>query len=179
MRAYIEERQAIIESERICTLKEIQEFRSKVLRGEEKGMFGLDVDIPDRLKAANDLEKALRSKEEQDRKREEEEKARSAKVYHMDLDMVPDPFHAAIRDIRNRKHAEYIFKGGRGSTKSSTIAMMIVELLKNNKDMHAVVCRKVGNTIKDSVFANGKWAILKQGLEGVFTSIKAPYEITI
>ena len=150
-----------------------------MLRGEEKGMFGLDVDIPDRLKAANDLEKALRIKEEQDRKREEEEKARSAKVYHMDLDMVPDPFHAAIRDIRNRKHAEYIFKGGRGSTKSSTIAMMIVELLKNNKDMHAVVCRKVGNTIKDSVFAKVKWAIQKQGLEGEFTSIKSPYEITI
>lgn len=149
------------------------------MRGEEKGMFGLDVDIPDRLKAANDLEKALRIKEEQDRKREEEEKARSAKVYHMDLDMVPDPFHAAIRDIRNRKHAEYIFKGGRGSTKSSTIAMMIVELLKNNKEMHAVVCRKVGNTIKDSVFAKVKWAIQKQGLEGEFTSIKSPYEITI
>ena len=142
-------------------------------------MFGLDVDIPDRLKAANDLEKALRIKEEQDKKREEEEKARNAKVYHMDLDMVPDPFHAAIRDIRNRKHAEYIFKGGRGSTKSSTIAMMVVELLKNNKDMHAVVCRKVGNTIKDSVFAKVKWAIQKQGLEGEFTSIKSPYEITI
>lgn len=177
--AYIAERQGEIDSIRICTLKEIQEFRSKVLRGEEKGMFGLGVDTSDRLKAASDLEKALRIKAAEDEKKAAEEAARNAKTYHLDLDMIPDPFHAAIRDIRNQRHAEYVFKGGRGSTKSSTISMMIVELLKNNKEMHALVCRKVSNTIKDSVFAKIRWAIEKQGLEAEFQAIKSPFEITI
>ena len=34
--AYIAERQKEIESSRICDLNEIQEFRSRVMRGEEK-----------------------------------------------------------------------------------------------------------------------------------------------
>lgn len=57
--AYIAKRQQEIESERLCTLKEIQEFRSRVIRGEEKDAFGLDIEISDRLSACNQLEKAL------------------------------------------------------------------------------------------------------------------------
>ena len=57
--AYIADRQTEIESERIGTLKEIQEFRTRVLRGEEKDQFGLDASLADRQKAASDLEKAL------------------------------------------------------------------------------------------------------------------------
>ena len=85
----------------------------------------------------------------------------------MDLYNVPDVFHSAIRDIRDKKHLEYVFKGGRGSTKSSTVAMMIVELLRNHHDIHAVVCRKVGNTIKDSVYNK-----IKNGVTFVINKIK-------
>ena len=177
--AYIAERQGKIDSTRLMTLEDIQAFRARVIRGEEKDAFGLDPALSDRLKAANDLEKALKIKEAQDEKKAAEEAARNAKPYHLDLDIIPDNFHWAIRDIRGHKHLEYVFAGGRGSTKSSTIANIIVELLKNHHDVHAVVCRQVGVTIKDSVYAKIKWAIGKQEIEEEFDSKLSPLEITL
>lgn len=177
--AYIAERQGQIEATRLMTLEDIQEFRARVIRGEEKDAFDMDVSVTDKLKAANDLEKALKIKEEVEEKKRLAEEALKRKTYHMDLYNVPDVFHSAIRDIRDKKHLEYVFKGGRGSTKSSTVAMMIVELLRNHHDIHAVVCRKVGNTIKDSVYNKIKWAIGKQEFTEEFDSKLSPLEITL
>ena len=177
--AYLAQIQNKIDSERIATLQEIQEFRSRVIRGEERDSFGMEIGVSDRLNAANHLEKALNIKALEEEKQKALEEARKARTYHMDLDNIPDAFHSVIRDIRNRKHLEYVFKGGRGSTKSSTVAMMIVELLKNNHDIHAVVCRKVGNTIKDSVYSKIKWAIGKQEVSEEFDAKKSPLEITL
>ena len=44
--------------------------------------------------------------------------------------------------------------------------------------MHALVLRKVGNTIKDSVYAQFKWAISKQKLDKDFRFKASPFEIT-
>lgn len=99
-------------------------------------------------------------------------------TYHLDLDMVADTFHPVIRSIRNREYLEYTLKGGRGSTKSSCFAMTIPELIKNNPEVHALVLRKVGNTLKDSVYAKIKWAINEQGLRDEFRFGKNPLEIT-
>ena len=176
---YIAERQGQIEATRLMTLEDIQAFRARVIRGEEKDAFDMDVSVTDKLKAANDLEKALKIKEEVEEKKRLAEEALKRKTYHMDLYNVPDVFHSAIRDIRDKKHLEYVFKGGRGSTKSSTVAMMIVELLRNHHDIHAVVCRKVGNTIKDSVYNKIKWAIGKQEFTEEFDSKLSPLEITL
>ena len=51
--------------------------------------------------------------------------------------------------------------------------------MKNNHDIHAVVCRKVGNTIKDSVYNKIKWAIGKQEFTEEFDSKLSPMEITL
>ncbi len=180
--SYIAERQDAIEKQEgrdIMSLADIQERRSKIAKGEIKDSIGFTADFSDQLKAMNDLEKALRIKEKEEEKKRMAEEALKAKTYHMDLDMIPDNFHWAIRDIRNRKHQEYIFRGGRGSTKSSSIAMMIVELIRNNHDIHACVCRQVGNTIKDSVYAKIKWAIGKQEFTEEFDAKKSPMEITL
>lgn len=177
--SYIAERQKKVDDANILTLADIQQFRSRVIRGEEKDAFGLDVGMSDRLNAAKQLESALKIKEEQEEKEQRAKEALMRKTYHLDLNDVPDSFHAAIRDIRNERHQEYVFKGGRGSTKSSTIAMIIIELLRNNHDIHAVVCRKVGNTIKDSVYAKLKWAIGKQEFTEEFDALKSPLEITL
>jgi PBSX family phage terminase large subunit len=176
--AYIAERMKTIESDRILSLKDIQEFRSRVVKGEEKDQFEIEAALADRLKAANDLEKALLIKEQEEEKRRLEESARNAGIYHMDLDIIADNFHPVIRDIRNGKHSEYDFPGGRGSTKSSAISCTVIELIKNNPTMHALVMRKVGNTIKDSVYAQIKWAIQKMGLEDEFRCKTSPIEIT-
>ncbi len=130
-------------------------------------------------RAFSNVSSLLQREEEKQEQEEKERLARMHEIYHMDLDMVPDAFHSTIRDIRRERHREYVFKGGRGSTKSSTIAQTIVELLKNNHDIHALACRKVGNTIKDSVYAKIKWAIAKQHLEADFEYFKSPVEIVL
>jgi PBSX family phage terminase large subunit len=179
---YIAEKQSLIEKQKgtdIMSLAEIQQRRSMIARGELTDSFGFAPDFSDQLKSMNDLEKALKIKQEQEEKKAAEEAARNAKPYHMDLYNIPDCFHRAIRDIRDKEHLEYVFKGGRGSTKSTTVGMTIVELMKNNHDIHAVVCRKVGNTIKDSVYNKIKWAIGKQEFTEEFDSKLSPMEITL
>lgn len=119
---------------------------------------------------------------EEEAKREKEEAARKAiesKTYHLDLDMIPDAFHPAFRSIRNHTHQEFVFEGGRGSTKSSDFAMIIPELLKNYHNVHAIVVRKVGNTIKDSVYNKLKWAFGMQEISEEFDSKLSPLEITL
>jgi PBSX family phage terminase large subunit len=180
--SYIAAKQSLIEKQKgtdIMSLAEIQQRRSMIARGELTDSFGFAPDFSDQLKSMNDLEKALKIKQEQEEKKAAEEAARNAKEYHMDLYNIPDCFHWAIRDIRNKRHLEYVFKGGRGSTKSTTVGMTIVELMKNNHDIHAVVCRKVGNTIKDSVYNKIKWAIGKQEFTEEFDSKLSPMEITL
>ena len=178
--SYIAERQSEIEKKAkrdIMSLTEIQERRSKLAKGELKDDFGFSPDFSDQLKAMNDLEKALTIKEEKEAEKKALEDARKAGTYHIDLDVVADVFHPMIRDIRNGKHSEYVLPGGRGSTKSSGISLIIPELIKNNPSMHALVLRKVGNTIKDSVYAQMKWAISTLGLEQEFQFKKSPFEI--
>ena len=180
--SYIAEKQSLIEKQKgtdIMSLAEIQQRRSMIARGELTDSFGFAPDFSDQLKSMNDLEKALKIKQEQEEKKAAEEASRNAKEYHMDLYNIPDCFHWAIRDIRDKEHLEYVFKGGRGSTKSTTVGMTIVELMKNNHDIHAVVCRKVGNTIKDSVYNKIKWAIGKQEFTEEFDSKLSPMEITL
>ena len=81
IKEYIACRQQEIDSQRICSLKEIQEFRSRVVRGEEKDQFELDAALTERLKAANDLEKALKIKEEEEERHRIAEAARNAGIW--------------------------------------------------------------------------------------------------
>ncbi len=160
------------------SLAEIQQRRSMIARGELTDSFGFAPDFSDQLKSMNDLEKTLAIKEAREEQQKAEEKARLQGEYHIDLNIVPDVFHKMIRDIRAKKHSEYILPGGRGSMKSSTISLIIPELLKNNPNMHALILRKVGNTIKDSVYAQMKWAIDKLDLNEEFVCKVSPMEIT-
>ena len=81
-------------------------------------------------------------------------------------------------DILEKGHTEYVEKGGRGSTKSSFISLEIPSLLINNPQMHAVCCRKVGNTLRDSVYSQILWAIEALGLSSEFEARVSPLEIT-
>jgi PBSX family phage terminase large subunit len=178
---YIAKKTALLEKKNgtdDISLADIQAFRVRIMKGEEKDAFGLDAVLQDRMKAADSLEKTLRIKEEVEAKKKAAEEALLAKEYHLDLDNIPDVYHPTIRDIRGHKHLEYSFPSGRGTTKSSTIPQIIIELMKNNHTIHAVAVRKVGNTLKDSVYAKFKWAISKMELEDQFECKLSPLEIT-
>lgn len=77
-------------------------------------------------------------------------------------------YRKVFMDIMKHKHTTYVFAGGRGSTKSSFAAIMIVLLIMNFPKVHAVCFRKIGNTIQKSVYAQITWAIYTLGVESLF-----------
>lgn len=77
-------------------------------------------------------------------------------------------FFPVLDDIFNHRHSRYIFPGGRGSTKSSFIAVAIVMLITIYHNIHAVCFRKIANTIQTSIFPQVVWAIYQLGLEDYF-----------
>lgn len=82
------------------------------------------------------------------------------------------------QDIKQHGHTYYWLEGGRGSTKSSDISIEIPPLIIKNPDCHAVVLRKVGNTIKNSVYPQMQWGIDALGLTDKFRFKTSPHEIT-
>ncbi|WP_234988241.1 PBSX family phage terminase large subunit [Schwartzia succinivorans] len=92
-------------------------------------------------------------------------------------DVVARQFISVHRDVQEHNHTYYWLKGGRGSTKSSFISIEIPFLMLKNPMCHAVVLRKVGNTVKNSVFPQLQWGIDSLGLSGKFKSKTSPHEI--
>ena len=71
-----------------------------------------------------------------------------------------------------------VCKGGRGSTKSSFVGIALVILLLQHPQCHAVVLRKIANTLRNSVYAQIQWAIGALGLQDMFRCTVSPMEIT-
>ena len=75
-----------------------------------------------------------------------------------------------------------ILYGGRNSFKSSVIALKLVDMMMReirvNHKANIVVIRKVGNTIRDSVYQKIQWALKKYGLIGRFNTTVSPFKIT-
>ena len=88
-------------------------------------------------------------------------------------------FYNVAHDVFHHGHTHYDFSGGRGSLKSSTISILVVLLImqEQNKDIHALVLRKVANTIRDSVFAQYIWAIGELGAAAYWESKVSPMEL--
>ena len=87
-----------------------------------------------------------------------------------------------FKDVWKGKKAFNILKGGRNSFKSSVIALLLVSLLIpyliRGKKANIVVIRKVGNTIRDSVFNKIQWALKKFFLLNKFDTTVSPFKIT-
>lgn len=103
-----------------------------------------------------------------------ESKADTAK-YELPARVIGKAFVDINRQIN--PNISYTFKGGRGGLKSSYVALKIVELIKNNPIMHACITRQVAGTLKDSVYAQMKWAINELGLLEEFDFKVSPLEI--
>lgn len=92
--------------------------------------------------------------------------------------LIAPTFAPVVFDIADGNYSEFVFPGGRGSTKSSFISLQIIDLLEKNPEMHACALRQVSNTLKDSVYNQILWAISALGLDSEYTAIKSPLEIT-
>lgn len=78
---------------------------------------------------------------------------------------------------KNNEYTHFWLKGGRSSAKSSFISLAIVLLLILDPDANAICFRKVGDTIRNSVYEQIKWAIEMLGLGDYFRYLVAPLEI--
>lgn len=80
-------------------------------------------------------------------------------------------------DCKARRHSEYWLKGGRGSTKSTWAAIVIVLGIIRDPEANALIFRRVGATLMDSVYANIMWVIGELGCAHLFRYLKAPMQI--
>ena len=88
-------------------------------------------------------------------------------------------FYGVARDVIQHNHTHYDFSGGRGSLKSSTVSILVPLLLmqEQNRNCHALVLRKVANTIRDSVYAQYIWAIGELGVAAYWEAKVSPMEL--
>lgn len=98
-------------------------------------------------------------------------------------DLIADVYEPVMQDILDEKHSEYWLKGGRSSLKSSFISLQIaygiIADACADAQANAIIYRRVGNTIKDSVYAQMIWAINALGWSSAFEYRKSPYEIIL
>ncbi|MBR6982122.1 MAG: PBSX family phage terminase large subunit [Ruminococcus sp.] len=92
-------------------------------------------------------------------------------------DLIAPSFWDVYDDLQAGTHIEYWEKGGRGSCKSSFISIAIIVGMLQDRLANAIVYRQVGNTLKDSVYAQMIWAIGMLGIESICKFRSSPYEI--
>lgn len=113
-----------------------------------------------------------------EKKKLEPEKPSENSYIGIPADFVAAPFAPLLPDIRAGKHSEYILPGGRGSGKSSFVGLAVTDLIMKNPMLHACVLRQVEKTMRDSVYAQIRWAISALKLDEEFTATRSPLEIT-
>lgn len=95
-------------------------------------------------------------------------------------DLIPHNFDDVIIDVLEHRHTHYIFKGGRGSCKSSfvSIAIILLMTIPENRDKHCIIFRKTANTLRDSVYSQMQFAISALRLDADFKCTVSPMKIT-
>lgn len=92
-------------------------------------------------------------------------------------EMLAPVFYDFAKDVMRHGHTHYDIRGGRGSLKSSTVSLLVPQLLIANPNTHALVLRKVANTLRDSVLNQYMWAIAELGMAGLWYAKVSPMEI--
>lgn len=93
-------------------------------------------------------------------------------------DLIAPSFYKVHWEIKEHSHTHYWLKGGRGSTKSSFVSIEIIKGIMEDSEANAVAIRKIGNTIKDSVFNQLVWAIEQLGVSHLWNVPEAKLELT-
>lgn len=91
--------------------------------------------------------------------------------------LIGDAWHELAHDVFEHGHTHYDLSGGRGSLKSSTVSLLVPILIMKNPEYHALVLRKVANTMRDSVYAQYIWAIGELGVARYWNARSSPLEL--
>lgn len=91
--------------------------------------------------------------------------------------LIAPSFYALHVDVKKKLHSEYWLMGGRGSTKSSFIAVEIILGIIRTQDANAIVYRRVAATLRESVYEQLITAVDWLGLRDYFQFRVSPLEI--
>ena len=89
-------------------------------------------------------------------------------------ELIAPSFDNLFYDVQEHRYTHYWLAGGRGSTKSSFASLCVPLMLLQNPRCHAVVLRKVANTLRNSVYHQVEWAIDVLGLSDAFAARVSP-----
>ena len=89
-------------------------------------------------------------------------------------ELIAPSFDGLFFDVQGHRYTHYWLAGGRGSTKSSFASICVPLMLLQNPRCHAVVLRKVANTLRNSVYNQVEWAIDALGLSDAFAARVSP-----
>ena len=159
----------------VATEAEAFRFLSDVMRGTLTEPGGKAVSVGDRLKACSGLLKLFEIHEEESAAGERE-LALAAASERIGRSIAPG-FALVLGDVLVHGHTHYDLPGGRGSMKSSFVSLTVVYLLLLERNAHALVLRKVANTMRDSVYAQYLWALEQLGVQQFFDCRLSPMEL--
>ena len=91
---------------------------------------------------------------------------------------LPDIVGKGYGDFWRFKGRYKVVKGSRASKKSSTQSLKVITEIVENPHINWLVVRKVERTLRDSCFAQLKWAIRRLQLDRYFKCSTSPLEIT-
>ena len=92
--------------------------------------------------------------------------------------LIGPAFYHAHQQIREGKVKELVLTGGRGSAKSSFVAIELLWQIQQHPDCHAVALRRVARTLRTSVWTQLLWAIEQLGMEEDFEQSVSQLELT-
>lgn len=96
-----------------------------------------------------------------------------------------NPINISIKECIGKNYGDFwcskkryrACKGSRGSKKSKTTAINMITRIVQYPESNGLCVRRYGNTLRDSVFSDLKWAIHKLQLDAYFTWTVSPMEI--
>lgn len=92
-------------------------------------------------------------------------------------ELITPKFYEPYSHIKNKRYTHYVFRGGRGSSKSSNLSILLI-LRMIQQPANGVVIRKVARTLENTVYAQLEWAINYMGISEYFNLKKSPMEMT-
>lgn len=87
-------------------------------------------------------------------------------------------FDEVLQAVESGAYSKALLGGGRGSTKSSAVSLLIMRGLEHDERACALVLRKVAGTLRGSVYEQIQWAIDTLGVADHWEATVSPMEIT-
>lgn len=173
-------------------LKESINTDTQLIQEVKEGKDGVSIKLADKNKSMDWLTKYFlmnpldkhkiafdNAKLEMERKKIEPDESNEGTKYNgIPATMIAPAFIKVVHDIEEQMYNEYVFPGGRGSTKSSFVSLEVIDLLMKNEEIHACIVRQVADTLRTSVYQQILWAIAALDLEDDFHCTVSPLEIT-